>query len=97
MANSEMPELPRVEPEIIPPQRGERQRQTDQFYVHTDAGTTHRIYVARLGPVGLGLMLLTLSLLGLVFLFVILGALIIWLPAFVVVVAIVALFSYLLR
>ena len=97
MANSDMPERPRVEPEIIPPQRGERQQQSAQFYVHGDSRTTHRIYVTRLGPVGLALALLTLSLLGLVFLFVILGALIIWIPALLIVVAVAAIFGFLLR
>jgi len=79
------PERPRVEPEILPPDRNPepsawRERE------FTDVGGTHRIHVTRLGPVGGILLMLVIALLVAVMLLTLLGAFLIALPvaAFIV-------------
>jgi hypothetical protein len=68
---------PRSEPEIIPPDRPGQpaRRSTSKMRLFVDPGGTHRIYVARLGPVGILLLALAICIvLALIFL-VLLGAL----------------------
>jgi hypothetical protein len=56
------------------------ERSTSKMRLFVDAGGTHRIYVARLGPVGILLLALAICIvLALIFL-VLLGALLIWIP-----------------
>ncbi|HMK70205.1 MAG TPA: hypothetical protein VK442_04460, partial [Xanthobacteraceae bacterium] len=63
--DTNQPERPRVEPEIIPPQRTPRrsdwQQQTWRPFPSTAANGAHRIYVARLGPFGVALLMLLLG------------------------------------
>jgi hypothetical protein len=73
------PEQPRVEPEIIPPDRNQR-RSGWQPYGYSGPRGTRRIYIARLGPFGFALLMLTLSALVAVILIFVLGAVLIWIP-----------------
>jgi hypothetical protein len=91
------PERPRVEPEIIPPDRSGRGRGDDwpPPYGYTARGT-QRVYVRRIGPVGFALLLLVVGLLAGVMLLVLIGAALIWIPV-VAVLVIIAAISGLLR
>lgn len=96
----DQPERPRVEPEIIPPDRTPRRpdwrqqasrRQTWQPFFSTAADETHRIHVARLGPFGFTLLMLIVGIVvGLIILAVI-GAVLIWIPIMLMLVAVGAL------
>jgi hypothetical protein len=66
---------PRIEPEIIPP--GESPRRGDRNF---DQRSTHRVYVARLGPVGFFILALTAALIGALVLLLVLGAFVVLLP-----------------
>jgi hypothetical protein len=73
------PRRPAVEPEIIPPDRPQsfgwpRSR------IHVSTGTRHTIYISPLGPIGVALILLVLGLIAALFLVVLVGAVLIWLP-----------------
>lgn len=64
-------EDPHSQPEVIPPGQAER-------------GTEHvRVYIAKPGPLGTILVVLIVGLLSAVFLLLLLGALLIWLPVVV--------------
>jgi hypothetical protein len=67
-------ERPRVEPEIIAP--GESPRLGDRAFERS----THRIYVARLGPVGFFILALTVALIGALALLLVLGTFVVLLP-----------------
>lgn len=99
--NSNQPERPRVEPEIIPPDRTRRgydwRQPAAAPYSADRAGGTHRIYVARVGPFGFTLLMLAVGILSAVFLFAILGAVLIWLPVVALLLIVGAIFRYLLR
>ena len=77
MAEGRTPERPRVEPEIIPPDRT-RSARRDSPYVEMDG--THRVYVTRIGPLGGVLLLLVIAVFVAVGGLLLLGALVIWLP-----------------
>jgi hypothetical protein len=104
--DSNQPERPRVEPEIIPPDRNPRRsdwrqqawrRQTWQPFFSTAADETHRIYVARLGPFGIALLMLIVGIVvGLIILAVI-GAVLIWIPIMLMLVAVGAILRLLRR
>ncbi len=95
------PERPRVEPEIIPPDRYGRRpnwrRAPWRADVFSETRGTHRIYVARLGPVGLALLMLALAAVAAVILIAVLGAVLIWIPVVAVLVVGAALFRLLRR
>ena len=82
------PERPRAEPEIIPPDR-DRGRSAWRARASMDTEQTHRIYVARVGPLGGLLLVLVVGVLAAVMLFALLGALLISIPvvAFIVLLA----------
>ena len=61
-------EQPRIDPEIIPPGDGPFER------------GTHRIYVARLGPVGFFILTLMAALIGALVLLLVLGTFVVLLP-----------------
>jgi hypothetical protein len=67
-------ERPRVEPEIIVP--GESPCRGDRTF----GRSTHRIYVARLGPVGFFILTLAAALIGALVLLLVLGAFVVLLP-----------------
>jgi hypothetical protein len=82
--NSNRPERPRLEPEIIPPARGRRysgwQYDVWQPYASSTAGGTHRLYVARLGPFGLAMFMLLVGIVVAVLVLAVVGAILIWIP-----------------
>jgi len=103
--DSDQPERPRVEPAIIPPDRTPRRPdwrqqawrrqtwrgQTWQPLFSTAADEKHRIYVTRLGPFGFTLLMLIVGIVvGLIILAVI-GAVLIWIPIMLMLVAVGAL------
>jgi hypothetical protein len=75
-------EKPRSEPEIIPPDHAERRKAqgTPRTRVFIDARGTERVYVAKLGPLGIILAVLTTGILSAVMLILLFGAFLIWLP-----------------
>ena len=91
---SKEPRPPRAEPEIIPPDRS-RARSPSRTSEFNGIGGTHRIYVARLGPVGSGLLMLAVVILALVLLVVLLGTLLIWIPLVALIAVIAALTGFL--
>ena len=89
MANDQdKPELPRVEPEIIPPDRQERGpgRGSDRLrtawraYGPNEAAGMHRVYVTRIGPFGFAMLTLVFAILAAAILLVFAGAILLWLP-----------------
>jgi hypothetical protein len=83
--DSNRPERPRLEPEIIPPARGRREPgwQYDaawQPYASSTAGGTHRVYVARLGPIGLAVLMVLIGIVIAVLVLAVVGAILIWIP-----------------
>jgi hypothetical protein len=68
---------PRVEPEIIPP------RARNPHATHATA----RIYVTRIGPLGALLLALGIGLSSVILLFILLGAVLIWIPVVGLIVA----------
>lgn len=92
--NPNQPERPRVEPEILPPDRSRRGWPRPP-YGYTGQ-STHRIYVSRIGPFGFALLLLVIGLLSGVLLLVLVGAALIWIPV-VAMLVIIAAISGLLR
>ncbi len=91
-------ERPRVEPEIIPPNRfGARDRgRHDRAggwpppYGFTQMRGTHRVYVSRIGPFGFALIMLIAGLFAAVLLLILIGAALIWIPVVAVLVVIAA-------
>ncbi len=85
MANDkDQPELPRVEPEIIPPDRDGRgsdwRRAAWRPYGPNQAAGMHRVYFTRIGPFGVVLLTLALAILAAAFLLIFAGAILLWLP-----------------
>jgi len=92
------PERPRAEPEIIPPDRGGRGHQAGwpPAYGYTQMRGTQRVYVGRIGPFGVVLIMLIVGLFAAVLLLLLIGAALLWIPV-VAVLVIVAAVSGLLR
>jgi hypothetical protein len=98
--DSNQPEQPRVEPEIIPPDRPRRQSDWRQSnwpprwrpYQFGQARQTHRIYVTRLGPFGCALLFLVLAILAAAIFLAILGAVLLWVPVVALLVVVAAIF-----
>ncbi len=85
MANDpNRPERPRLEPEIIPPDRDGGQadwRRTPwRGSGFEQVRGTHRIYVGRIGPFGIALLLLAIIAIIAIVLIVVLGTVLIWIP-----------------
>jgi hypothetical protein len=90
------PERPRVEPEIIPPDRTGRYSpwSSDPF---TATRGTQRVYISRVGPFGIALLLLAFAAVATIVMIAILGAVLIWIPIVAVALAAGALFRVLRR
>jgi hypothetical protein len=95
--NSNEPERPRVEPEIIPPSHGGpndlgRYDRRDGWPPNgfTQARGSHRIYVGQIGAFGFALVMLVVGLLAAVMLLILIGAALIWIPVLAVLVVIAA-------
>ncbi len=77
------PEQPRVEPEIIPPDRHQGRAEDQSWppsYDYSQSYGTHRVYVTRIGPFGFALVMLIVGLLSAVLLLALIGTALIWLP-----------------
>jgi len=100
MIDDGTPERPRFEPEIIPPD-GSRRRGAPRYPGALDAATftgeAHRIYVGRIGPVGIALLLLIAGILAAIIFVAALGAFLIWIPIIALIVAAGAIFRLLRR
>ena len=92
------PERPRAEPEIIPPDRGQGQGWPPPPDGYARAGGA-RLYVTRIGPFGFALMMLAVGLLAAVFLLLLIGTVLFWLPvvAALILIAVIARIVRLLR
>ncbi len=95
------PERPRYEPEIIPPDHGDRQSDGRNTPWHSSnwrgspfggARSAQRIYVTRVGPFGIALMLLAIAAIVAIIVIAAVGALLIWIPVVAAVLVIGALF-----
>ena len=105
MANDrDQPELPRVEPEIIPPDRQERggpgrgfdwRRPAWRADGQNETAGMHRVYVARIGPLGFALLTLAFAILAAAFLLIFAGAILLWLPVVALLIVVVAIFRFL--
>lgn len=95
------PEQPRVEPEIIPPDRGGRGadwgRSPWRGSPYGQTRGTRRIYVTRLGPFGIALLLLAIAAVVAIVLIAVLGAVLIWIPVVAVLIVVAALFRFFRR
>jgi hypothetical protein len=86
--NQDQPELPRVEPEIIPPDRQDRgsgrgsdwRRAAWRPYGPNETAGTHRVYVARIGPFGFAMLTLAFAILAAAILLAFTGAILLLLP-----------------
>jgi hypothetical protein len=104
MANDpNQPERPRAEPEIIPPDRdGGRpdwRRAPNTAWRGNgfdEIHGTHRVYVGRVGPFGIALLLLAIAAVIAIILIAVLGAVLIWIPV-IAVAAVIAAFFRLFR
>jgi hypothetical protein len=88
------PERPRVEPEIIPPDRTSQSEWRHSPWRADGFGATRatqRVYVTRLGPFGVALLLLAIAAVVAIILIAALGAVLIWIPIVAVAVVIGAL------
>src|SRR5690348_6312612 len=87
--NGKAPERPRVEPEIIPP---DRTRSAPRGAPYFETSGTHRVYVTRIGPLGGVLLMLALALFVAVGGLLFVGALLISIPlvAFLIIVGVIA-------
>jgi hypothetical protein len=99
--SSNEPERPRVEPEIIPPDRNQTRPSGWPPYgfrqsADTQSAGVHRVYVSRIGPIGFALLMLVIGLFAGVLLLALIGAALIWIPV-VAVLVVVAAVSGLLR
>ncbi|PZA10593.1 hypothetical protein DNX69_14625 [Rhodopseudomonas palustris] len=74
---SRPPERPRYEPEIIPPGQTHDPMGTRIFI---DQNTTERVFVGKVGPLGLFLMALVIGAVIAVVLVLLLGAFLLWIP-----------------
>ena len=67
-----------TEPEIIPPSAGARLRDSDAIWTSVNERRTHRIYVTRLGPFSLVLLVLGIGLLSALSFILAIGTFLIW-------------------
>jgi hypothetical protein len=104
MANDrDQPELPRVEPEIIPPDRHERgpgrgadwRRPAWRPFGQNETAGMHRVYVTRIGPFGFVLLILAFAILAAAILLVFAGAILLWFPVVALLIVVGAIFRFL--
>jgi hypothetical protein len=73
-------EKPRAEPEIIPPDRGDRRLRSDAARIRVYLGGDRHIYAARLGPLGMVVLALMIGIPFAIALVLVIGAFLIWIP-----------------
>jgi hypothetical protein len=92
MIDDTPPEQPRSEPEIIPPDRGggrnDWRRSPWNGGPFGQSYATHRIYVRRVGPIGIAVALLAIAALVAIIMIAVVGAVLIWIPVVAAVVII---------
>ncbi len=81
-----------TEPEIIPPGRPDR-----RAYRFVDAHGTRRVYAVKLGPFGIILLALVIAIIAATMFVLLLGAVLLWIPVFIMFVAAAAIFGLLRR
>jgi hypothetical protein len=96
MTDEAPPERPRVEPEIIPPDRNGRQPPWSR-YGFTQSRGAYRLHVTRVGPFGIALLMLAIAAAVTIIMIAVLGAVLIWIPIVAVVLVIGALLRLLRR
>ena len=76
------PQGEKLEPEIIPPEHTGRRtaRGPPRMRIFVDTRGTGHVYFAKLGPLGIILMVLATAILSAVVLILLLGAFLIWIP-----------------
>ena len=77
-------EEPRSEPEVIPP--GQAERDTPRMRVFVDTHSTERVYIGKPSPLGAIFLTLVVGLLSAVLMVLLFGALLVALPAVVLLV-----------
>jgi hypothetical protein len=87
-------ERPRVEPEILPPERNGRGGWPP--YGYRQGNSTHRVFVTRIGPFGFTLAMLVVGLFAAILLLLLIGTALLWLP-FVAAIVIIGAVAGLLR
>jgi hypothetical protein len=85
------PERPRAEPEIIPPDRNGGQGDWRRPPSNPWRGS-QRVYVGRIGPFGIVLLLLAVAAIIGILMIAVLGAVLIWIPVLAVAIVLAALF-----
>lgn len=93
MNDRDIPERPRLEPEIIPPGRPDWRLHRARPQAATFSAEAHRIYVGRFGPFGFALFMLILGAVIAVIALAVVGALLIWIPVAAVLLIVAALFG----
>ena len=81
--DSQRPERPRLEPEIIPPRRarrGDPEWQPYDWQPYVSAASTQRIYVGRFGPFGFAIIMLIVGIIAAAILLAVVGAILVWIP-----------------
>jgi hypothetical protein len=98
-SNDPPPERPRTEPEIIPPDRSGRQSdwrnspwQGDAF---TGARGGQRIFITRVGPFGIAMLMLAIAAILAIIVIATVGLVLIWIPILAVIVVAAGLFRLL--
>jgi hypothetical protein len=93
------PERPRAEPEIIPPDRDGGQADWRRMPYNPWRGRgfeelrgSQRVYVGRIGPFGIALLLLAVAAIIGILMIAVLGAVLIWIPVLAVAIVLAALF-----
>jgi hypothetical protein len=98
---SDQPEQPRVEPEIIPPDRArgglDWRQPAWRPYGPGQGGGTYRVHVGRVGPFGIAMLTLAVAILALVIFFAVVGAILVWIPVIALFVIVAAIFRFFLR
>ncbi len=92
--DSNQPERPRVEPEIIPPGRHQSDWRNSPWRDDAYSGT-QRVYVTRIGPFGMALLILAIAAIVVFVIVAALGLMLFWLPVVVMIVIAAGLFRLL--
>lgn len=85
IASRDRVEKPRYEPEIIPPGRAGAKRRS-HIWMSIDESGTHRFYLARPGPFTIFVALVLAGLVVAAIVLLLLGVVLIWIPAVVLIV-----------
>ena len=98
---SNKPEQPRVEPEIIPPDRTRHSMDWRQPawrpYGSTGGDGAYRVYVGRVGPLGIAMFVLAFAILAAAIVVVVIGAILFWIPIVALAIVAAGIFRFLRR